>query len=111
MSTRQLTTEIVFLILGLNFCLSHRNKQHEQHDVSQVFRTEAGKQLPVYTDYRNGRTRCMTIVRRFRGDEAELAAELSRVCDNRPVIIRPGRVEVKGNYRGRVCEWLARLGF
>ena len=95
----------------MSFPSQKKQQKHEQHGVSQVFRTEAGKQLPVYTDYRNGRTRCMTIVRRFRGDEAELAAELSRVCDNRPVIIRPGRVEVKGNYRGRLCEWLARLGF
>lgn len=70
-----------------------------------------GKQLPVYTDYRNGRSRCMTILRRYRGDEALLAEELSRVCDDRAVIVRPGRIEVKGNYRGRVSEWLQRLGF
>jgi hypothetical protein len=25
--------------------------------------------------------------------------------------VRPGRIEVKGNYRGRVTEWLQRLGF
>ena len=40
-----------------------------------------------------------------------LAQELSVVCDGRPVDVRPGRVEVKGNYRGRVTEWLLRLGF
>lgn len=77
----------------------------------QVFRTAKGKQVPVYTDYRNGRTRAMTILRRYRGDVEELAAEMSRVCDGRPVSIRPGRMEVKGNYRGRVAEWLTRLGF
>lgn len=77
----------------------------------RVFRTVKGKALPVYTDYRNGRTRCMTIVRRFRGDAEELAREMSKVCDHRVVTIRPGRVEVKGNYRGRVDEWLKRLGF
>jgi BMFP domain-containing protein YqiC len=53
----------------------------------------------------------MTIVRRIRGDEAQLADEMSRVCDNMPVAVRPGRIEVKGNYRGRVTEWLQRLGF
>lgn len=53
----------------------------------------------------------MTILRRYRGDEALLAEELSRVCDDRAVIVRPGRIEVKGNYRGRVSEWLQRLGF
>lgn len=77
----------------------------------RVFRTVKGKQIPVYTDYKNGRTRCLTLVRRFRGDVHSLAEEMSRVCDNRPVTIRPGRVEVLGNYRGRVAEWLQRLGF
>lgn len=77
----------------------------------RIFRTSKGKQIPVYTDYKNGRTRALTLVRRFRGDVNELAEEMSRVCDNNPVTIRPGRVEVKGNYRGRVAEWLQRLGF
>lgn len=40
-----------------------------------------------------------------------LAEELSRVCDGKVVVMRPGRVEVKGNYSGRVREWLVRLGF
>lgn len=82
-----------------------------EHLPFRVFRTPKGKQLPVYTDYKNGRTRCLTIVRRFRGSAEELAEELSRVCDGNRVSIRPGRVEVKGNYRGRVAEWLQRLGF
>lgn len=77
----------------------------------RVFRTVKGKQVPVYTDYKNGRTRCLTIVRRFRGDAQALAAEMSKVCDDNIVTIYPGRVEVKGNYRGRVEEWLMRLGF
>ncbi|KAI0561658.1 Ribosomal protein L49/IMG2 [Gracilaria domingensis] len=76
-----------------------------------VFRTPKAKQIPVYTDYRNGRTRCMTVVRRFRGDANELAEEMSRICDDRPVTIRPGSVQVVGNYRARVEEWLLRLGF
>lgn len=77
----------------------------------RIFRTPKGKQVPVYTDYKNGRTRCLTLIRRFRGDAHVLAEEMSRVCDNRPATIRPGRIEVVGNYRGRVSEWLQRLGF
>lgn len=34
---------------------------------AQVFRTAKGKQLPVYVDYRNGGTRMLTILRRYRG--------------------------------------------
>lgn len=77
----------------------------------RVFRTTKAKAIPVYTDYKNGRTRCLTLVRRLRGDLPAFATEMSKVCDGRPVTIRPGRVEVKGNYRGRVEEWLKRLGF
>lgn len=77
----------------------------------RVFRTSKGKQIPVYTDYKNGRTRCLTLVRRIRGDVQDLALEMSKVCDNRPVTVRPGRIEVVGNYCGRVQEWLQRLGF
>lgn len=82
-----------------------------EHLPFRIFRTTKGKMLPVYTDYKNGRTRCLTLVRRFRGDPHALADEMSKVCDDRPVTIRPGRVEVVGNYRGRVAEWLQRLGF
>ncbi len=77
----------------------------------RVLRTPKGKALPVYTDYRNGRTRCMTMVRRYRGDAQVLAEEMSKVCDNKLVSVRPGRIEVNGNYCGRVKEWLLRLGF
>lgn len=77
----------------------------------RVFRTAKGKQIPVYTDFKNGRTRCLTLVRRIRGDANDLAQEMSRVCDGKEVTIRPGRVEVVGNYRDRVEEWLLRLGF
>lgn len=34
----------------------------------QVRRTEKGKQLPIYTDYRHGRTKQFTILRRIDGD-------------------------------------------
>lgn len=33
----------------------------------QVFRTAKGKQLPVYVDYKNGGSRILTILRRYRG--------------------------------------------
>lgn len=36
--------------------------------LAQVSRTAKGKQLPVYTDYKNGRTRVLTVVRKVAGD-------------------------------------------
>lgn len=77
----------------------------------RVTRTEVGKQLPVYTDYRNGRTRVLTLVRRVEGDQDALAGELHKVCEGAPVETRLGRIEVKGYHRQRVKEYLAGLGF
>lgn len=82
-----------------------------EHLPFRVFRSSKGRQIPVYTDYKNGRTRCLTVLRRIRGDVTELAEEMSRVCDDKPVTIRPGSIQVVGNYRARVEEWLLRLGF
>lgn len=99
----------------------------------QVARTEKGQQLPVYTDFRNGRTRVLTLVRRCSGQpqvcgtvwwracwaglsshrvvHQVLARELKKVCGHTDVEVRQGRVEVKGNYRREVKEYLAGLGF
>eukprot|EP01138_Halocafeteria_seosinensis_P000185 gb/GECG01000191.1/.p1 GENE.gb/GECG01000191.1/~~gb/GECG01000191.1/.p1 ORF type:complete len:162 (+),score=10.76 gb/GECG01000191.1/:1-486(+) len=77
----------------------------------RVERTTKGRQLPVYTDYRNGRTRVMTILRRYKGDTHTLRQAVSEICDGRPVIQRPGRLELKGDYSKPLKDYLARLGF
>ena len=40
----------------------------------QVMRTDKGKQLPVYTDFKNGRSRVVTSVRKVAGDVQVRAA-------------------------------------
>ena len=75
-----------------------------------VSRTENAS-LPVYTDYKGGRTKVITILRRIRGDIFELQSEMSKVCDGREVIIRPGKLVVDGNYHARLKIWLSGLGF
>lgn len=76
-----------------------------------VKRTALGLQLPVYRDYRNGRTRVLTILRRFNGDEEELRTEMSKVCHGKEVAVRPGRLEVVGDHVGDIKKWLTGLGF
>ena len=76
-----------------------------------VKRTAVGLQLPVYRDYRNGRTRVLTILRRFKGDEEELRAEMTKVCGGKEVVLRPGRLEVVGDFYNDVKKWLTGLGF
>ena len=56
-----------------------------------VHRTEVGKQLPVYTDFKNGRSRVVTLIRKYDGDEAALADEAQRVCGEVSVFPRADR--------------------
>merc|ERR1711998_640914 len=67
--------------------------------------------LPVYSDFKNGRTRHLTVVRRIRGDVEAFEKELSRVCGGEAVIRKMGRVEVKGDHRVPIMMWLKDLGF
>jgi len=78
---------------------------------AQVTRTTKGNQIPVYTDFKNGRTRELTVVRRIEGDAAALAKELYRVTGGAAVEVRPGRVEVAGGRAKEIKSWLAGLGF
>ena len=75
-----------------------------------VERTIAGSALPVYTDYRAGRTKVVTILRRCKGDIAALKDDLERVV-GREVLVKPGKLEVVGNYHMRIKKWLVGLGF
>lgn len=76
----------------------------------QVERTRT-RNLPVYTDFKNGRTRVVTVVRRYTGDGRALAGEMARVLGGVPVDVLNGRLEVEGNHVATVRTWLAGLGF
>lgn len=76
-----------------------------------VQRTPKGLQIPVYRDYRAGGNKVMTLIRRFQGDKAELASEMSKICGSKPAMIRPGRIEVDGDHVTNVRKWLVGLGF
>ena len=75
-----------------------------------VDRTLPGKSLPVYTDYKGGGTKVVTIVRKCRGDMQVMKEEMEKVCD-RPVTIGLGKLTVDGNFHGRLKMWLTGLGF
>jgi large subunit ribosomal protein L49 len=68
-------------------------------------------QLPVYTDFRNGRTRIMTQLRRYSGDVEALRDEMSRILGGAEVVAHPGRLEVQGNHVAQLRMWLMGLGF
>ena len=65
----------------------------------------------MYTDYKNGRTKIITILRKCGGDVGLLKEEMAKVCDGRDIIVRAGSLHVDGNYHRRLKTWLAGLGF
>jgi len=75
-----------------------------------VSRTHRGN-LPVYTDFRNDRTRKLTIIRHLQGDVEIFKEELAKVVSNNEIFEKNGRVEVKGLHVEVVSTWLRRLGF
>lgn len=74
-----------------------------------IQRTETGS-LPVYIDYKNGRTRTMTIVRKVQGNIVELQKELMKLTQQQ-VMERVGRLETKGNHVRLILLYLRSLGF
>ena len=75
-----------------------------------IDRTEIGMSLPVYTEYRGGGTKVITILRKIRGDVNVLRKEVEKVV-GRSVEVRPGKIEIDGNYHRRLKLWLLGLGF
>lgn len=75
-----------------------------------VDRTEVGQALPVYTEIAGGGTKKLTIVRKVRGDVLEMINDMEKVV-GRPVLARPGKLVVEGNFHRRLKTWLAGLGF
>lgn len=76
----------------------------------RVFRSNYDN-LPVYHDYRNGRTRNLTIVRKYSGDAEALARALARVCEQPKVEVLTGRIEIKGLHKEKVLAYFESLGF
>lgn len=77
----------------------------------QISRTVVGQALPVYIDYKGHGTKTVTQIRKVTGDVEALANDLQKVCDGRPVHVKPGRLEIDGNYSARVKAYLTALGF
>jgi large subunit ribosomal protein L49 len=75
-----------------------------------VERTEVGKSLPVYTEYKGGRTKVVTILRKIKGDVNILKAEVEKVV-GREVVVKPGKLVVDGNHHMRLKSYLTGLGF
>jgi translation initiation factor 1 (eIF-1/SUI1) len=75
-----------------------------------VSRAGENHSFPVYTDYKNGRTRIMTVVSKISGDIEALRADMEKVVGNE-VQIKSGKLIVQGHFRMRLKKYLLALGF
>lgn len=66
--------------------------------------------LPVYTEFKAGRTKVVTQLRKIRGDVDSLRKDMEKVV-GKPVKIMPGKLQVDGNFALRLKIWLTGLGF
>lgn len=116
------TPDVDFATLNLKFPITHKYGNDAKHGWVKppaarpdlpffVERTGSAAALPVYTEFKAGRTKVVTILRKIGGDVASLKADLEVVCGGEPAIVRPGKLVVNGNYSLRVKRWLLGLGF
>lgn len=66
--------------------------------------------IPVYTDYKSGGNKVITMLRKCKGDIEILKEEMEKVCGSE-VEVRPGKLVVNGNHVKRLKTWLTGLGF
>lgn len=75
-----------------------------------ILRAGVQKSLPVYTDYKGGGTKIVTILRKIVGNIDEVKQEVEKVV-GKSVEVRPGKIVIDGNYHKRIKLWLIGLGF
>lgn len=88
------------------------NKRFYSTPAYAVSRT-VNKGLPVYSDYKNGQTRVLTVVRRVQGDANALMKDLNADFPEAAINInaKTQHVVIKGHFVNEVKEWLISKGF
>ncbi|KAI8977501.1 ribosomal protein L49/IMG2 [Mycotypha africana] len=71
------------------------------------------KGLPVYTDYKNGGTRVLTVIRKVQGDTAALMKDIQKDFPEAVMQInhRTQHLFIKGRCMNEMKEWLISKGF
>ncbi|KAI9204106.1 mitochondrial large subunit ribosomal protein-domain-containing protein [Polychytrium aggregatum] len=78
-----------------------------------VKRTTVAGWLPVYSDFRNNRSRHLTLIRRIEGDIERLAKDLEQIIPPQNIVVNPltHSIRLKGNYVNQIRDWLTARGF
>ncbi|KAL3899514.1 MAG: hypothetical protein SGCHY_001991 [Lobulomycetales sp.] len=77
-------------------------------------RRTANGWLPVYTDFKSGRSRIVTLIRRIDGDLEALRRDLGReLVPEERIAIKPlqRHIVLRGNYISVVRDWLTNRNF
>lgn len=76
-------------------------------------RRTINKNLPVYTEFKNGRSQVLTLIRRIEGDACELRKDLLKYFspEDINVNLRNNHIVVKGYYPELIRTWLTKQGF
>ncbi|CAO3608826.1 unnamed protein product [Mucor fragilis] len=71
------------------------------------------KGLPVYSEYKNGGTRLLTVVRRIEGDAQALIKDINTDFPEAVVSLnaKTQHVVIKGHHVNEIKEWLISKGF
>jgi large subunit ribosomal protein L49 len=88
------------------------NKRFYSTPAYAVSRT-INKGLPVYSDFKNGGTRLLTVVRRVQGDANALMKDLNTDFPEAVISInaKTQHVVIKGHHVNEIKEWLISKGF
>jgi large subunit ribosomal protein L49 len=76
-----------------------------------IFIRTKSDNYPVFTDFKNGRTRELTVLRKYRGDVEAITKELSALFPESKVVEKVGRIEISGLHTRKVVSWMKSLGF
>jgi hypothetical protein len=78
----------------------------------EVKRTSNGL-LPVYTEYKSGRSQILTLIRRVDGNAEKLCDDLGNFIPKEKIRIKypTNHVEIKGNVQRTVRYWLTAVGY
>ncbi|KAL2917102.1 hypothetical protein HK105_203166 [Polyrhizophydium stewartii] len=79
----------------------------------EIKRRERSGWLPVYSEFRNGKTRKMTLVRDVRGDIGQLKRDLGTFIPEERIQIKAGgtKLEITGDYISEIRGWLTQRRF
>ncbi|KAI8641260.1 mitochondrial large subunit ribosomal protein-domain-containing protein [Parasitella parasitica] len=91
---------------------NHTSKRFYSTPAYFVSRT-INKGLPVYSEYKNGGTRLLTVVRRIEGDANALIKDINADFPEAVVSLntKTQHVVIKGHHVNEVKEWLINKGF